>query len=318
MPCTRCRKITGMSIPVLVIGGYLGAGKTTLVNAMLERAREPIGVIVNDFGNIGIDGALIENRAGDTIELANGCVCCTLAGGVHVALEKLARRDTPPSLILIEASGVAQPAKIAQYAKAPGFTLDGIVVLVDAENVRQRARDRLIGRDVRRQIASADILIVHKIDLVNASQRDELAAWLGELAPRVPIVFAQHGDVPLDVLTASLRDGASSRDDLGSAGDHDVQHYVSWSFERSAPLRRSALEAFLTALPAATLRGKGIVQLADEPQHSFAVHLVGRRVTIRAQASREAASTSSRIVLVAAADPSYADVCDALAQQFFA
>lgn len=187
-------------IPVTTIGGYLGAGKTTLVNTVLSGARgRRIGVLVNDFGAVSIDAALIVARDGDVVTLANGCACCSIAGDLGEALDRLAATSAP-EYILVEASGVADPARVASLARAPGLVPHAPVVLADAETIVERAADKFVGKLVRRQLAEAGLVLLTKIDLVDADRlatardfvrtgiagggRGRSRAWLGGYWPR--------------------------------------------------------------------------------------------------------------------------------------
>ena len=129
--------MTGGRLPLTVVGGYLGAGKTTLINALLaDPAGERIAVLVNDFGDIDIDARLMDSGDADVMSLTNGCICCSLADGFAEALDRIRDLAGRIDRVVIEVSGVGDPRKVAQWGHVPGFTLDGVVVLVDAETVR--------------------------------------------------------------------------------------------------------------------------------------------------------------------------------------
>ena len=195
-------------IPVTLIGGYLGAGKTSLLNHLLTHAGgERIAVLVNDFGALGLDAALVARRDADTVTLTNGCVCCSIADDFGAALDAQVRADEPPERIVVETSGVAEPAKTARYASGwPGVRLDAVLTVVDLETVRARAKDRFVGDLVVRQIESADLIVANKSDRVDASTRQSAARWLARRAPRAAQIETSHGRVaPAVVLGVDVR-----------------------------------------------------------------------------------------------------------------
>lgn len=283
-------------IPVTVIGGYLGSGKTTLLNqALRQSGGQRITVLVNDFGTINIDGDLIAADDGDTITLTNGCVCCMIGSDLMTALWSVRDREDPPDHVIIEASGIADPAPIAHHALTPGFDLDGVVVLLDAETVRRRERHPVVGRTIRRQLAAADVLVLNKTDLVSAEQLAALDGWLTQTAPGVPVVHACNGAVPIAVLGGFTHDGGEVPEP--STHGHD---YVTASVTLEHPVVRRRLERFLDELPAGVLRVKGIVELEDSPRRRTVVHRVAARRTIRTEGPwRE--GESGRLVLIALA-----------------
>lgn len=264
-------------IPVTVIGGYLGAGKTTLVNRLLAGAHgERIAVLVNDFGSVSIDASLITASDGDTIRLANGCVCCSLAGGFVEAMTRVAALDPRPDRLVVEASGVADPAAVAQYAHLPGFGLDTVVVLADAETVRRRADDALVGGHVRRQLAGADLVVLNKADLVDPATLERVRDWARTQTNGAPILAAVEADVSLAVLL-----GAATRSTARFAPrtDAHVDHTTVTVTGNTAVTRR-ALDDALAALPDGVVRVKGFVELSDPDGMRVLVQCVGARVRI--------------------------------------
>ncbi len=125
-------------------------------------------MLVNDFGSINIDNDLVAKHDGDTIALTNGCICCSMVDGFAAALETVRALPLVPDRIIVEASGVAEPAGVAAYAHAPGLELDGIVVVADAETVEAKADDRYVGDIVRSQLQQADIVLLNKAGLRRA------------------------------------------------------------------------------------------------------------------------------------------------------
>ncbi|MBN8494467.1 MAG: GTP-binding protein [Burkholderiales bacterium] len=158
-------------IPVSVIGGYLGAGKTTLVNHLLRHAGgRRLAVLVNDFGELPIDDALIEARDGNLLRLAGGCVCCSFGSDLLGALQQLSALSPPPQQLLLECSGVARPGAVARtLTLLPALQRDAVLVLADAESLRERAADRYVGELVQQQLAEADLIALNKCDRIDAA-----------------------------------------------------------------------------------------------------------------------------------------------------
>ena len=155
-------------LPLTVIGGYLGAGKTTLVNSLLSKDRGlRAAVLVNDFGEVDVDAALIADHRGDTISLANGCLCCSLANGFATAINEVLEQSDRFDHVIIEASGVSEPNRIARYGQMYDLPLDGVLVFVDAEQIRTQAENKYVGDVVLRQLAQADCLLLNKTDFVS-------------------------------------------------------------------------------------------------------------------------------------------------------
>ena len=257
-------------IPFTVIGGFLGAGKTTLLNRLLAGATgRRFAVLVNDFGALDIDGRLVAAHGGDTTSLANGCLCCTIGDSLVETLLRLLEQPDRFDHIVVEASGVADPARIADLAVIePRLVRDGVIVVVDAAEVQGRAADRRVGDTVLRQIKAADLLVLNKIDL--ADDPEAVHGWLAMQAP-APILEARQAALPIDLLFGLDRHGAA-----GSAAEAPFR---SWSYAWREPVGREALMAMLQEAPD-VLRAKGIVRFADAPDRRSIVHMVGRRIDV--------------------------------------
>jgi G3E family GTPase len=259
-------------IPFTVIGGFLGAGKTTLLNRLLRGAKgRRFAVLVNDFGALDIDGSLVSAHGGDTVALANGCLCCTIGDSLVTTLLGLLERPERFDHIVVEASGVADPGRIADLATLERRLMrDGVVVVVDAAEVRARAADRRVGDTIQRQLRAADLLVLNKIDLVD--DLPSLRTWLATQST-APVLAARHADVPLDVLFGLTRHGTTA-----AAPSSDA--FASWSYVWSEPVERDVLLAMLRDAPGEILRAKGIVRFADAPHRRSVIHQVGRRLEI--------------------------------------
>lgn len=260
-------------IDLTILGGYLGVGKTTLLNHILEHNEDQrLALLINDFGRINIDAALIESQDEQQINLANGCVCCNLSDGFYAALETLKAMNPPPDHIIVEASGVADVHNLSQHGYTNELSLAGRIVLVDAETVRAKACDKYVAETVRRQIGAADLLILNKTDLVSEDDAREVEAWLANFN-ECPVICTTHGKVPLDALL-----GISPR--AVQQEHHQHPDYVTWQYSTACAYEQVALESALHQVRN-TLRLKGIVR--RQSGGSLVVQLVGARAEVSAR-----------------------------------
>ena len=190
-------------VPMSVLGGFLGAGKTTMLNRILSGGHGVrYAVLVNDFGELAVDGSLVSAHDGETVTFANGCVCCSMGDDLVVTLDRLLDGDRPPEHILVEASGVADPRAIADVATLhPGLARDLVVVLADVETVRERYGDHRLRDTVARQLAAADLLVLNKCDRVPREAIGETESWARGLSP-APTIRTVGADVPVELLAA--------------------------------------------------------------------------------------------------------------------
>jgi G3E family GTPase len=288
--------------PFTVIGGFLGAGKTTLLNRVLAGARGPrYAVLVNDFGALAIDEALISAHDGQTIALANGCICCSMSDGFITAMLTLMQAPERFDHVLIEASGVSEPDRIMDFARLdPLLSPDAILVLVDAETLAARMSDPKVGEVVATQIRTADILVLNKTDLVSRETTETVETSLRSLNPTAPVLRSAKGDVPLNVvLGTGLHVTGDSRD--RDHHDHHLHHaeefFDTRTFTAAEPLDRDAFVRFAEALPASIIRGKGVLVFADAPGRAEIWQRVGARMEMMSRLEGSAPDQSSLILI---------------------
>lgn len=301
-------------VPCTIVTGFLGAGKTTLVRHMLENAGgRRLAVIVNEFGDVGIDGEILKGCGSDAcpedriVELSNGCLCCTVADDFVPALNGLLDRAAPPEHILIETSGLALPKPLVQAFRWPQIasrvTVDGVVAVIDGPAVaagrfatdpealaRQRAQDPSLDHDnpleevYEDQLLCADLVVLNKTDLMSALEREQVAASIkASISGAVKVVSASKGRLEPRVL---LGLGAAAESDLASRPSHH---------DGEADHDHDDFESFVIVLPAVTspdeviariaeataqhdiLRVKGFVQVEGKPMRLL-IQGVGRRL----------------------------------------
>lgn len=270
-------------IPLTVVGGFLGSGKTTLVNRILSgMGGIRAAVLVNDFGSVNIDAALVADHDGRTISLANGCACCSIAGDLAEALVEAMSRIPAPDWIVIEASGVSDPWRIAQVGLAdPGLELDGVVVLVDSAAAAAQLDDALLEDTLTRQIEAADVVVMNKRDLVGAAQLVELRRRIASISPAVAVLDAVHSEVALEALTSLAPAGDRMSPDRSRRGgiDHGSK-FESVTLACGGRFRASQLRDLLAGgMPEGVLRAKGIVR-TDEADAEV-LQFCGRHGSLR-------------------------------------
>ncbi|MCY3670974.1 MAG: GTP-binding protein [Alphaproteobacteria bacterium] len=263
-------------LPVTVVGGYLGAGKTTLVNSLLRQADgRRLAVMVNEFGALPIDASLVEAADERIVSLVGGCVCCSYGEDLVGSLTMLRALEPRPDHVLLEASGVAFPGAIAgTVGLLQDFRLDGAVVLADAETVRGRAGDRYLGSTVRRQLAEADLILLNKCDLTGDA--DAVETWLGVAAPEARVLHTVRSDAPIDIVLGAWT-GRAALPAAGGPFDH-THGYATTALDPPEGAGPEALARILADPAHGLLRAKGFV---SRPGGGMAaIQTVGNRWTI--------------------------------------
>ncbi len=285
--------------PATVIGGYLGAGKTTLVNHLLRNARgRRIAVLVNEFGALPIDADLIEGADDRVLAIAGGCICCAFGDDLVATLTQVASREDVDQ-ILIETSGVALPGAIVRTLQlVPALAHEATLVVVDAETVRAQASDKYLGDTILRQLADADLVIVNKIDLAPRIARADLGAWLAEVAPRARIIEADHAAVDPSVALGVYDETRRFIADAPDAA-HEAGRFASLSLTLPDRLDVERLAARLASGDVGLARAKGFAR--DEHDEWKAFQIVGRRFEITNNAPRD--EHGGRLVCIAQGRP---------------
>ncbi len=290
--------VPGDSIPVTVLGGYLGSGKTTRLNRLLHDIHDlRVAVVVNDFGTINIDASLVRLQSGQMIELSNGCICCSLSDGMTSVMRQVADLEPRPQRLLIEVSGVGNPAAVMAWAQLPGFEASGTVVCVDATSVQEQAASRWVADTVIQQIRSADLLLLTKTDLVADDESTRVRDWLATIAPHAPVCTDPA------VLRAMVESPAVFATKAGSdetaLSTHAHASYTSWSGETPSLVDLQAVLQFLERLGDEVIRAKGILRTIDNPQRRTVIQRVGRRLDVADEGAWGDDEDISRLVLIA-------------------
>lgn len=316
-------------IPVVVLAGFLGSGKTTLLNHLLHRSGGTrIGAVVNDFGAIEIDAMAVAGALGDsTVSLGNGCLCCAVdASELDVYLERLARPSTGIDVIVIEASGLAEPQELVRMVLAsehPGIVYGGLVEVVDAAEFDDT---RAKHPEIDRHLALADLVVVNKLD--RAADGERVLGLVRELTDRAAVVPATYARIDPEFLfecrPSEERIGQLSFDDLHEHQEHHEDHeshddheshvgheshgdhtghlhagYDSLSFTSEVALDPRRLIAFLDTRPEGLYRIKGYVDFGpNDVRNRYAVHAVGRFLRFYPEPWANADARLTQLVLI--------------------
>lgn len=288
-----------MPVPILLVAGFLGAGKTTVVNHLLAHAEgRRIAAVVNDFGAINIDAELIVGSSGGVVSLANGCICCSLEGDLLRTLAALLRRSPRPEAIVIETSGVADPADIVRNLMDPVIwreaPLETVLCVVDATASAEALNDTLL----RSQLRAADVVALSKVDLADAAGRERICAAVAAVKPAAVIVDALHGQVPSALLFPGDPDRLSAPRDPGRRHPAaDRFETLSWTSEQPVSLTR--LQAAIGRLAPKLARAKGLFEAIEQPGRQLLFQLAGGRATLAAAGTPTPGTPRARIVFIA-------------------
>ena len=265
-----------LPLPVSIIGGYLGCGKTTLVNHLLRNANGArLAILVNDFGELPIDADLIKEQTGDVISLTGGCVCCSYGDDLTSALLNLQTLSPAPDHILIESSGVALPGAIgSSLSLQRKLTLRSIVVIADAATVKTTASDKYLADTIERQLLDADLVLLNKLDLVTATEIRETEDWLHTVNPQARVIRVTNSNVAPSLIL----DGDPCQHSGYTGEKHDPTIFQTIEITISTNVNAMQLAESLSNEACSLVRAKGFV--LDNDGEVKTIQVVGRRWSV--------------------------------------
>jgi G3E family GTPase len=288
-----------VSVPVVLVAGFLGSGKTTVVNHLLTHAGgRRIAAVVNDFGAINIDAELITGAADGVVSLSNGCICCSLEGDLLRTLAVLLRRDPRPELIVIETSGVADPTDVVRNLMDPMIwreaPLETVLCVVDTTTAAAMLDDALL----RAQVRAADVVALSKGDLADAAGYARVRDAVRAIRPAAVLVDAPHGAVPTALLFAPDVDRVPAPREPGRRRPA-VDRFETLSWTSQHPVSLSRLQEAIGRLAPKLARAKGLFDTVEEPGRLMVFQFAGGRATLAQGGTPAAGTPRTRIVFVA-------------------
>lgn len=296
------RQDHSLPIPIILIGGYLGAGKTTYLNKLLSEANgRKLAVLVNDFGAINIDANLIARSVDDVVALQNGCICCSMAMGMHSAILKVLKRQEKPEAILIEASGVANSGEVAKVLSDDAMRshafLELVISMLDCEHIAAYKPTEL--GLIREQLRYSGIVMLTKMEQAPQENIALAKKLIQEINPNAVIVEDYQKILNLDLLLGTNRVDIKINDNTPLISTDANKLFRSWNYSNSEPMSEAGFQNVLNDLPGETVRGKGFVYLKDYPQVRFEFQMVGKSAQVQPKGEWGFQNPRTEIVFIA-------------------
>ncbi len=257
-----------MKTPILLITGFLGAGKTTFLRRVIDQIDKKFAILMNEFGDVGIDTQIIKGKNINIQELLGGCVCCSLSGEFEAAIKEIIQ-NYKPEIIIVETTGVAEPdALVLEISEnMPEVQLDSTITIADADSL---IRFPQLGRTGSSQIEMADIILLNKIDLVTHEQLQEVKDKLRHLNKKAPLLETDFCNVDINYILGTPRIKKS----LKPVGKHESL-FESFTVKFPKPVDRKEFEEFLHNLPQEVYRLKGFVPFTNKKTYLLS-YVAGR------------------------------------------
>ncbi|WP_293795771.1 GTP-binding protein [uncultured Bosea sp.] len=289
-----------MPVPILLVTGFLGAGKTTLVNHILQQADgRRIAAVVNDFGAINIDAELIAGAEDGVVSLANGCICCSLEGDLLRTLANLLRRTPRPEAIVIETSGVADPEDIIRNLMDPVILreapLETVLCVADAASPEAELGDPLL----LSQLRAADLVALSKGDLVDEPTFEARRSALSQINRRAALIEATGGAIPLDLVFPEV---GMYRERTARPKRPSIDRFESFNWTSEEPISLAGFQQAIGRLSSRLVRAKGLLETIEKPGCRYLFQLAGGKATLVPFDRNDPAQAGTRIVFIAEID----------------
>ena len=268
-------------IPITIISGFLGSGKTSLLTHILSSDHgKRIAVLVNDFGKLNIDAEQISTIEGETISLTNGCICCTIRDDLLTEVIKLFEKSPIPEHIIIETSGISDPTLVAHTFLMPAMQgvvqVDSIISMVDADQIL--TLDEQFRDLAQRQIKVADLILINKIDLVHKAKLEKVHQFINNIDVKNRILETINGKAPLQVLLGTRTFDGNKAISMAKGSD---PKFETWTYENEMQFTFMAIRKAIEDFPSSIYRVKGFIYLESVPEKQGIFHMTGGRAWLR-------------------------------------